>query len=147
MIGFDQRMILPEKTRKGPAWEDRILTFEEAAVFQIPPIVRQITKVAGSRESLQTNFLLASIFEELPPSDISDMVQLLTTIMANSRNRMFEAGLLDLYHQQIDARVCLHDMLDLFVISGVMSPCPVRSLNTGLSWYEISPVCWLIKRN
>jgi hypothetical protein len=147
ILCFDQRMILPEKSRKGPAWEDRILTFDEAAVFQIPLIVRQITKVAGSRESLQTNFLLASIFEELPPSDISDMVQLLTTIMANSRNRMFEAGLLNLYHQQINARTCLHDMLDLFVISGAMSPCPVRSLNTGLSWYEISPVCWLIERN
>jgi hypothetical protein len=147
MIGFDQRMILPEKTRKGPAWEDRILTFDDTAVFQIPLVVRQITRVAGSRESLQTNFLLASIFEELPSSDIKDMAQLLTTIMANSSNRMFEAGLLDLYHQQIDARVCLHDMLDLFVISGVMSPCPARSLNTSLSWYEISPVCWLIERN
>lgn len=144
MLCFDQRLILPEKTRKGPAWEDRILTFDAAAVFQIPPVVRQITRVAGSRESLQTNFLPASIFEELPSSDISDMVQLLTTIMANSRNRVFEAGLLELYHQQINARVCLHDILDLFVISGVMSPCPARSLNTGLSWYEISPVCVLI---
>ncbi|HKK99386.1 MAG TPA: hypothetical protein VJ943_03980 [Desulfotignum sp.] len=144
MLCFDQRLILPEKTRKGPAWEDRILTFDAAAVFQIPPVVRQITRVAGSGESLQTNFLPASIFEELPSSDISDMVQLLTTIMANSRNRVFEAGLLELYHQQINARVCLHDILDLFVISGVMSPCPARSLNTGLSWYEISPVCVLI---
>ncbi|MDZ7667295.1 MAG: hypothetical protein U5K27_18545 [Desulfotignum sp.] len=142
MLCFDQRVILPEKTRKGPAWEDRILTFDETAVFQIPPVVRQITRMAGSRESLQTNFLLASIFEELPSSDISDMAQLLTTIMANSRNRMFEAGLLDLYHKQIDARISLHDMLDLFVISGVMSPCPALSLKTGLAWYEISPVCY-----
>ena len=144
MLCFDQRLILPEKTRKGPAWEDRILTFDAAAVFQIPPVVRQITRVAGNGESLQTNFLPASIFEELPSSDISDMVQLLTTIIANSRNRVFEAGLLELYHQKINARVCLHDILDLFVISGVMSPCPARSLNTGLSWYEISPVCVLI---
>ncbi len=147
ILCFDQRLILPGKTRKGPAWEDRILTFDETAVFRIPLVVRQITRVAGSRESLQTNFLLASIFDELPSSDISKMVQLLTTIMANSSNRRFEAGLLDLYHQQIDTRTCVHDMLDLFVISGVMSPCPVRSLNTGLSWYEISPVCWLIERN
>jgi hypothetical protein len=76
MLCFDQRILLPEKTRKGPAWEDRILTFDEAAVFQIPPIVRQITQVPGSRESLKTNFLLASIFEDLPPSDIRDMALL-----------------------------------------------------------------------
>jgi hypothetical protein len=145
MLCFEQRVILPEKSRKGPAWEDRILTFEGAAVFKIPPIVRHIARAAGSSESLQTNVLLASIFENLPPSNIRDMALLLTTIMANSRNRMFEAGLLGLYHQQIDARVCLHDVLDLFVISGVMSPCPARSLNTGLSWYEISPMCFLIE--
>ena len=33
----------------------------------------------------------------------------------------------------------LHDTIDLFVINGIMSPCPQKSLITGLSWYEISP--------
>lgn len=145
MLGFDQRLLLPEKTRMGPAWKDRIITFDAEAVFQVPPIVRQIAREAGSKESLQMNFLLASIFEELPASDINDMARLLTTIMANCRNRMFEAGLLNLYYQQINARVTLHDMLDLYVISGIMSPCPARSLNTGLACYEISPVCYWLK--
>jgi hypothetical protein len=142
MLGFEQRVILPEKTRMGPAWEDRILTFEAAAVFQVPPIVRQIARVDCGRETFQLSSLLASIFVDLPASDISDMARLLSTIMANSRNRMFEAGLLGLYHQQIEARVSIHDMLDLFVISGAMSPCPARSLKTGLAWYEINPVCY-----
>ncbi len=145
MLGFDQRLFLPEKTRMGPAWEDRILTFDTEAVFQVPLIVRQIARVGGSRTILQINSLLASIFKELPVSDINDITRLLTTIMANCRNRMFKAGLLDLYHQQINAWISLHDILDLFVISGVMSPCPARSLDTGLSWYEINPVCFLIE--
>ena len=142
MLGLEQRVLLPEKTRMGPAWQDRILNFDTEAVFQVPPIVRQFARTAGSRVTLQLSSLLSSIFDNLPASDINDMVQLLTTIMANSRNRMFEAGLLDLYNQQISARFSLHDMLDLFVISGSMSPCPVRSLKTGLAWYEINPVCY-----
>ncbi|MCA1795013.1 MAG: hypothetical protein LC660_14295 [Desulfobacteraceae bacterium] len=142
MLGLEQRVILPEKTRMGPAWEDRILTFDAEAVFQIPPIVRQIASVVGSRETLQINSLLASSFEDLPESEISDMAWLLTTIMVNSHNRMFETGLLGIYHQQIDVRFSLHDVLDLFVISGAMSPCPSRSLKNGLAWYEINPVCY-----
>jgi geranylgeranyl pyrophosphate synthase len=91
------------------------------------------------------DYLLAGIFDYLSESDINNMSHLLSTIMANSRNRIFEAGLLDLYHKQINARISLHDMLDLFVISGIMSPCPARSLNTGLAWYEINPVCYWLK--
>ena len=142
MLGLEQRMILPEKTRMGPSWEDRILTFDAEAVFQVPPIVRQIVREAPNREKLQMYSLLESIFDDLPASDINDMARLLTTIMANSSNRVFEAGLLGIFHQQIDVRISLHDMLDLFVISGVMSPCPARSLKTGLAWYEIGPVCY-----
>jgi hypothetical protein len=145
MLGFEQRMILPEKTRMGPAWEDRILTFDEAAIFQVPPIVRQIAQIADSQKNIQMDHLMASIFVDLSSSDINNMSQLLTTIMNNSRNRIFEAGLLDLYHKQINTQINLHDMLDLFVISGIMSPCPVRSINTGLAWYEINPVCYWLK--
>jgi len=32
----------------------------------------------------------------------------------------------------------LHDIIDIFVIYGIISPCPQRSLMTGLSWYEIN---------
>lgn len=135
-------MILPEKTRMGPAWEDRILTFEAAEIFQVPPIFRQIARVVCGRETFQMTSLLESVFVDLAESDTSDMARLLRTIMDNSRNRMFESGLLGLYHQQINTRISLHDVLDLFVISGIMSPCPARSLNTGLAWYEINPVCY-----
>ena len=142
ILGFEQRAILPEMTRKGPAWEDRILTFDQAAIFQIPQIVRQIARVTANQKNLQMNSLMTSIFVDLSSSDISDIARLLTTIMNNTLTRMFEAGLLDLYHQQINTRISLHDMLDLFVISGVMSHCPDRSINTGLGWYEINPVCY-----
>lgn len=145
MLGFEQRVILPEKTRMGPAWEDRILPFVEAAIFQVPPIVRQIARKTANQKTLQMNFLLAGIFYDLSSSDINNMSHLLSTIMNNSRNRIFEAGLLDLYHKQINTQINLHDMLDLFVISGIMSPCPARSLNTGLAWYEINPVCYWLK--
>lgn len=83
---WEWKLLLPVRSSK--CGED------EAAVFQIPRVVRHIARAADSRESLQTIFLLASIFEEIPPS-------------------------------------------------GIMSPCPARSLNTGLSWYKISPVSYL----
>lgn len=145
MLGFEQRVILPKKTRKGPAWEDRILTFDEAAIFYVPQIVRQIARETGNQKNLQMNSLMATMFDKHPASNICDLVRLLTTIISNTSNQMFEVGLLDLYHQQINTRISLHDMLDLFVISGVMSPCPARSLHTGLAWYEINPVCYWLK--
>ena len=64
---------------------------------------------------------------------------LLKTIMKNSSRGMFEAGLPRLYHKQIGIGTDLHDILDP-LIYGLMSPCPHKSIVTGLSWYEINPV-------
>ncbi|MCM2284297.1 MAG: hypothetical protein NDI81_05925 [Desulfobacula sp.] len=44
-----------------------------------------------------------------------------------------DAGLLMFFFDHLAGR-------DFFVISGMMSPCPQRSLRTGLSFYEVSPV-------
>ncbi|OGQ89912.1 MAG: hypothetical protein A2464_13640 [Deltaproteobacteria bacterium RIFOXYC2_FULL_48_10] len=54
--------------------------------------------------------------------------------------RCFEAGLLNLYYERFRFDLDLHALLDFFVIGGMMSPCPHRSLRTGLSFYEVSPV-------
>ncbi|MBW2603683.1 MAG: hypothetical protein JRE28_05125 [Deltaproteobacteria bacterium] len=31
-----------------------------------------------------------------------------------------------------------HGIIDIFVIYGMLSPCPQGSLMTGLAWYEIN---------
>jgi len=73
---------------------------------------------------------------------ISDIMLLLSDIMSNSKNFIFETGLLNLYYNRLEPAADLHDILDIFVINGFMSPCPSKSLVTGLAWYEINLVLY-----
>jgi hypothetical protein len=74
--------------------------------------------------------------------DISGFIELLQTIMKHANNYIFETGLLDIFFKEAAIDCDLHDVVDVFVICGIMSPCPQKSLMTGLSWYEINPTLY-----
>jgi hypothetical protein len=57
-------------------------------------------------------------------------------------NIFFETGLLKIFFKGTAVDADLHDIIDIFVICGIMSPCPQKSLLTGLSWYEINPTLY-----
>ncbi|MCK5835975.1 MAG: hypothetical protein KAH09_01795 [Desulfobacula sp.] len=138
-LGYEERLILPVKTKAGPAWEDRILDFDLKSFYTVTPVTQQIPMVMKEKALFSREAILTEFFSEFGPVRIKTIYQLLDDIMVNSRGFMFEAGLLKLYHEKLDIGLDLHDTLDLFVIYGIMSPCPQKSLITGLSWYEISP--------
>ena len=58
--------------------------------------------------------------------------------MKHADNYTFETGLLEIFFREVPMDCDLHDIIDVCVIFGIMSPCPQRSLMTGLSWYEIN---------
>ena len=58
--------------------------------------------------------------------------------MQHSGNYTYEAGLLEIFFREADMDGDLHDIIDIFVIYGIMSPCPQKSMMTGLSWFEIN---------
>ena len=70
--------------------------------------------------------------------DVDGFIKLLQTTMKHAKNYTFEAGLLEIFFREAAVDSDLHDIIDIFVIYGIMSPCPHRSLMTGLSWYEIN---------
>ena len=71
--------------------------------------------------------------------DIIHFIKLLQTVMKHANNYIFETGLLDIFFKKTAIEGDLHDVVDILVICGIMSPCPQKSLLTGLSWYEINP--------
>jgi len=69
-------------------------------------------------------------------------IQLLQKIVKHVHNYIFETGLLKIFFKETAVDGDLHDIIDIFVIFGIMSPCPRKSLMTGLSWYEINPTLY-----
>ena len=139
LLAFEERILIPVKSRSGPAWEDKLLDFGEEGKYLIPPVVRAILDTIHQTGTISCDTAVRKVLSGMIKKDLDGFIKLLQTIMKHANNYMFETGLLDIFFKETTIDCDLHDVVDAFVICGMMSPCPQKSLMTGLSWYEINP--------
>jgi hypothetical protein len=140
LLGYEERLFLPVKTKSGPAWEDRIMDFDPTAVYEIPRVVRAIPEAFQESGGFSFQGIAEATVSGILPGSTDPVAPLLEMLIPHCTARCFEVGLLSLFYERFRFGPDLHGLLDLFVISGMMSPCPHKSLRTGLSFYEVSPV-------
>jgi hypothetical protein len=138
LLAFEERILIPVKSRSGPAWEDKILDFRNDGRYFIPPVVKAMVNTIRDTGKPSCDTALRKTLANVTQEDIGGFIKLLQTIMKHANNSTFEAGLLEIFFREAAVNSDLHDIVDIFVIYGIMSPCPQRSLMTGLSWYEIN---------
>ena len=138
LLAFEERILIPVKSRSGPAWEDRILDFRNDGHYVIPPVVKALVNTIYDTGKPCCDDALRKTLGDVIHEDVGDFIRLLQTTMKHVDNYIFETGLLDIFFKELTVGIDLHDIIDIFVIYGIMSPCPQRSLMTGLSWYEIN---------
>jgi len=138
LLAFEERILIPVKSRSGPAWEDKILDFRNEGRYFIPPVVKAIVSTICDTGKPSCDTAVRKTLANVIQEDIGGFIKLLQTTMKHADNYTFEAGLLEIFFREAAVDCDLHDIIDVFVIYGIMSPCPQRSLMTGLSWYEIN---------
>jgi hypothetical protein len=142
LLAFDERILIPIDSRGGPAWEDKILEFNQDALFFMLPVVKAILHTIYESGQPYSEKAVSTAISETNSEDRDEFIRMLQIIMKHATDHQFEVGLLEILSKSISANLDLHDFLDLAVACGMMSPCPRKSLLTGLSWYEINPVLY-----
>jgi hypothetical protein len=142
LLAFEERILIPVKSWRGPAWEDKILDFNKDGHYFIPPFVKAMVNTICETGKSSCNTAVRKTLTHVIQEDISGFIKLLQTIMKHAYNYKFEIGLLKIFFKETAVGGDLHDIIDTFVICGIMSPCPRKSLMTGLSWYEINPTLY-----
>jgi len=138
LLAFEERILIPVKSRSGPAWEDKILDFRNEGRYFIPPVVKSMVNTIRDTGKASCDTAVRKTLANVVQEDVDGFIKLLQTTMKHAGNYTFEAGLLEIFFRKAAVDNDLHDIIDIFVICGIMSPCPQRSLMTGLSWYEIN---------
>lgn len=142
LLAFEERILIPLSSRSGPAWEDKILDFNQEGLFYIPPVVKSILNTMCETGQPCCQTALRKTLAEMAWEDDSGFINMLQTIMKHAKNYNFEAGLLELFFKMAPLECDSHDFLDIAVACGMISPCPQKSMLTGLSWYEINPALY-----
>ena len=146
LLAFEERILIPVTSRSGPAWEDKILDFRKKSTYVIPPVVKAMLDTMRKTGKPCCETAVRKTLTHMVQEDISGFINLLQTIMKHANNYIFETGLLGILFKEAPMNCDLHDIVDIFVICGIISPCPQKSLMTGLSWYEINSTLYWDKK-
>jgi hypothetical protein len=146
---FEERLLLPRHSRPGGAWQDRLFTVQAGTVYVMPPVIRVLIAGASMSGILDPARAISRTLSESDNTKAAQLVQLFDTLKHHAVAFQLEAGLMNILNSTYTPGLDLHDSLDRFVLAGMMSPCPSRSMTTGLAWYEINRgLCWqMVVRN
>ncbi|MGD2029033.1 MAG: hypothetical protein PVG86_03755 [Desulfobacterales bacterium] len=142
LLAFEERILIPVTSRTGPAWEDKVLDFRKDGQYLMPPCVKAMMNTICETGKPSCDTAVRKTLTHVIQEDLDGYIKLLQTLMKHVYNYIFETGLLKLFFKEAAMDGDFHDIIDIFVICGMISPCPRKSLMTGLSWYEINPTLY-----
>ena len=138
LVAYEERLLLPMKSRRGSAWEDRIQSFMDGEVYHMPRVVRAVVSRAEETASWNTKPAIAHALQEAGEDRIAEIVQLLNTLMGMAPCYRLDVERMQAAATSLGLEIDMHDTLDRFVRCGIMSACTQGSLRTGLPEYEIN---------
>jgi hypothetical protein len=139
LIACEERILLPMKSMRGSAWEDRILNFTEDERYHMPRIVRFLVVKAEETGQWITAEAIGIALEEAGEPNVKAMVSYLEALKTRAPRYELEVGVMQAVGSELSLEMDMHDTLDRFVRCGIVSPRTQRSLHTGFSKYEINP--------
>ena len=148
LSAYEDRLLLPRMSLPGSAWEDRLLAMGDDIVYFMPRVVKALMDTASVKGVFEPAAAIRHVLSDMgaDAAGVERRLRLFLTLQPHAKSCRIEAGLMEVIHRGTTADLDLHDVLDQFVLAGMMSPCPSRSIATGLAWYEIHPALYWGKR-
>ncbi|HMA85738.1 MAG TPA: hypothetical protein VKN73_08550 [Desulfosalsimonadaceae bacterium] len=139
LMAYEERLIVPQSSRPGGAWEDRMLRLESGALYIMPRVIRQLLDLAESTGTFDSARAIRQTMAEMDEGSMSNLLTYFNKLKGQAVSYKVEGGLLDTLNQETNPPLDLHATVDLFVLLGMMSPCTRGPITSGLVWYEINP--------
>jgi hypothetical protein len=136
---YEERLLLPVRSLRGSAWEDRILTFADGERYHMPRVVKLLVERAGETGEWDSAHSLREVLRESGEKDVDGIVGFLAELITIAPRYEVEIDVMQTVRAELGMDIDMHETLDRFVRSGIMSPRTHRSLHTGKAKYEINP--------
>jgi hypothetical protein len=146
LLGNEWRLILPVRTLKSAAWEDRLLLFEPGEEYEIPNIVRYLVEEAKITGRWEAGRALAELFREMGETNWEQIPELVKELGQQAKDYKITA----IQVKEICSKLALGNRVDTLIAelkgSGVMSPklgslAEVSRAETPI--YELNPSLFL----
>lgn len=148
LLGNEWRLLLPVRTVKSAAWEDRLLLCEPGELYEVPNIARYLVEEASKTGCWDTEHALMGLFKEMGEPNWERIPKLVEELGKQSRDYRVTAVQIKEICNELD----MGDRVDMLIAelkgSGVMSP-KLGSLaevsRAGTPIYELNPSLFMKK--
>ncbi|MBE9502442.1 MAG: hypothetical protein KAX23_00900 [Dehalococcoidia bacterium] len=142
LLGSKWRLLLPIRTAKSAAWEDRLLLTEPGEIYEMPNIVRYLVENASYTGRWDVAYDIAQLFRVMGEPDWDRMPKFIERLGEEAKDYRINAVQI----KQVCAELGMGDRVDALIASlkgsGVMSP-KLSSLaevaKAGAPVYELNP--------
>jgi len=138
LLAYEERLLLPLKSIRGSAWEDRILNYSAGERYHMLPVVQLLVRYAQETGLWDPDRAISEALAAVGERAIPEVLRLLAELYSLPPQGL-EAGVMQALCARLGIEMDLHDTIDHCVRCGIMSPRTQRSLHTGLAKYEMNP--------
>ncbi len=146
LLAFEERILIPVRSRQSPAWDDRVHGFIEGEMFFMPRFVRALFEDARQSGVFNSETAVRRVLAHQSGEHVDDVIRFLKEMKPHVNACMAEGGLMAAVARGAGLGVAVNDIVDACVIVGIMSPCTRGSSVQGLIWYEINPCLYWDER-
>lgn len=142
LLGSEWRLLLPVRTLKSAAWEDRLLLAEPGAMYEVPNIVKYLVEDASKTSNWNSEYAITELFREMGEPFWERMPRLVKCLREQAKGYRISAVQI----KEICTELGMGDRVNTLIAelkgSGVMSP-KLGSLaevaRAGSPLYELNP--------
>jgi len=142
LLGNEWRLLLPVRTVKSAAWEDRLLLCKPGESYEVPNIARYLVGEATKTGCWDPECAITKIFKEMGEPAWERMPELVERLEEQAENHRIAATKI----KKICSESGLGDRVDTLIAelkaSGVMSPklgSIAETARAGSPLYELNP--------
>ena len=142
LLGSEWRLLLPVRTLKSAAWEDRLLVAKAEELYEVPNIIRYLVEDARKTGRWEAGRAIAKLFRDMGEPNWEQMPKLIEWLGKQAKDNRITAAQIKMVCNELG----LGDRLDALIAglkgSGVMSPKLGRLAEVsraGMPIYELNP--------
>lgn len=139
LMAYEERILLPVRSRRTSAWEDRTLRIVPEEMFFMPHVVRILFNDAAKTGVMDVEEAVRKVLSHHPAEHVDEAVHFLKQMKPHTDARMAEGGLMVVVAKKAGIALDVHEIVDACVVGGIMSPCTRGFSTQGLAWYEFHP--------
>jgi hypothetical protein len=148
LLGNEWRLLLPVRTLKSAAWEDRLLLAKPGELYEVPNIVKYLVEDAQRTGRWEAGQAIAELFRDMGEPNWEQIPKLVERLEKQAKDYRITASQIKMACNELS----LEDRVDALIAelkgSGVMSPklgSIAEVSRTGTPIYELNPSLFVKK--